>query len=171
MGRRELFAVSAGGLLLGTANTVLACTPYIGPKPVPINLSKCREKIATLIEFANISDQKTDEEYLAWVERTGISPDYEGDDFENADPVRSMRNSYGKPDSKPIKLLETSLLKNVSNRASFVFVLERHSWSPAQDCDGEEWESEGFSTRAKAYVAQFHNNVFTSFRDFTEWFV
>src|SRR3546814_12754738 len=106
MGRRELFAVSAGGLLLGTANTVLACTPYIGPKPVPINLSKCREKIATLIEFANISDQKTDEEYLAWVARTGISPDYEGDDFENADPVRSMRNSYGKPDSKPIKLLE-----------------------------------------------------------------
>src|SRR3546814_7254390 len=65
MGRRELFAVSAGGLLLGTANTVLACTPYIGPKPVPINLSKCREKIATLIEFANISDKKTDEEYLA----------------------------------------------------------------------------------------------------------
>src|SRR3546814_17119209 len=106
MGRRELFAVSSGGLLLGTANTVLACTPYIGPKPVPINLSKCREKIATLIEFANISDHKTDEEYLAWVARTGISPDYEGAAFENADPVRSMRKSYGKPDSNRKSVME-----------------------------------------------------------------
>src|SRR3546814_16592690 len=94
-------------------------------------------------------------------------------------PPRSTRTDtlfpyttlFRSPDSKPIKLLEISLLKNAGNRASFVFVLERHSWSPAQDCDGEEWESEGFSTRAKAYVAQFHNNVFTSFRDFPEWFV
>src|SRR3546814_3901014 len=55
MGRRELFAVSSGGLLLGTANTVLACTPYIGPKPVPINLSRSEEHTSELQSLMRIS--------------------------------------------------------------------------------------------------------------------
>ncbi|MBJ7444581.1 MAG: hypothetical protein JHD32_09820 [Sphingobium sp.] len=149
---------------------VSACTLIPQRKPVSFRAGVCEQRIRQFIDFANVAHAKNDKEVEAWQDETGINPRYEG---EYDLSLTTLRFSDGKVDPKPLRIGEIELVRQLNNRATYVFTLKRHQYFAADDegCNGMFVHDEYFGDTITAYLATFENNRFMMFREFPEWYV
>lgn len=139
-------------------------------KPLTFRNNVCEESIRSFVAFANVAHAKSDAEIEGWQEKTGISPNYEGD-FDGS--LKTLRVGDGKVDPKPIKIVELELIRQLRNKASYAFVLKRHRFFAADEegCNGLFTHGEYFGDETTAYLATFVDNKFRTFREFPDWYV
>ena len=168
--RRTLIAAAIAGIGAVAANDVRACTLIGTQKPVAFRSDICERRIRQFVDFANVAHARSDDDIETWQEKTGIFPVYEG---EYEESIKTLRVSDGKVDLKPVRIGEIELLRQLKNRASYVFTLKRHQYFAADEegCSGLFVHDEYYKDTTTAYLAAFENNRFRMFREFPEWYV
>jgi hypothetical protein len=153
-----------------------ACSIAATRKPIAFQNGACERQLYRLIEFANLASSKTNDEIDALLEKSNLSSvSYRGDqDWNASNFVSEMRMTDGKLDERPMRIVELELVRQIKNRASYAFVIERRGmFVPAdpEGCNGL-WTHEEYRTNEKtAYLSEFVNNRLINFRDFSEWYV
>ena len=177
LGRR---AILVAGLTLATAaaeTPASACTLIPRVRPKRFDDVACRLQINELVELLDRAHSVDEAAIDVWLKNRGVAIDDALIDSEMgyrnaAEFVKNYKMSGGKLDTKPIQVIDITLVKKRQNQAAYAFVLRRYAYNPAdlEGCNGLLTHGEYWAYRDAGYIAAFTNNEMETFRAFPEWF-
>ena len=183
IGRRELLAAGAAGLVLALPARADACSIVANP-PERFSDRSCRRALRLWVELLNRAPSMSAEALSGEVEEISVSIDEEMIDSVASERInstderryafyRDFRMSGGKLDTRPIRIDEVNLIRQLGGRATYQFTLERFSYHPAdpEGCNGLFTHDEYWGVDRVSYLATFWNNRLESVKPFPEWYL
>ena len=183
MERRAFLLAGAAGLGALAARPAEACS-ITADRNTPFDDRACRRALRGFVDLLNRGPQMSLEAIAREADGLSVTVDQEmiyetvaEADATETDKIyyfyKEFRLSDGKPDPRPMRVSEESLIRRLRNRATYQFTLERYSYHEADPdgCNGMFTHDEFFGVDRTSYLATFHNNRLTSVKPFPEWYL
>ena len=183
IGRREVLACGAAGVALALAPSAEACSLVANPRR-RFSDRACRAALQAWVDLLNRAPQMSIEQIEEVDDELSVEIDDElvddvvSEEINSADERRQafykeFRLSGGRLDTRPIRIDEINLIRQLRSLATYQFTLERYSYHPAdpEGCDGLFTHDEYWGLDRVSYLATFTNNRMQSVRRFPEWYL
>ena len=183
IGRREVLAAGAAGVALLAAPAAEACS-IVAQRFVRFSDRASRQALQEWVELLYVGPSMSAEAIADRVDDLNISIDEDMvwnvlGERTNTDTDRGytfykeFRLSGGRLDTRPIRIAETNLIRQLRNQATYQFTLERYSYHPAdpEGCNGMFTHDEYWGVDRVSYLATLLNNRLRSVRPFPEWYL